>query len=150
MRDEPHACALLKGAAVEIWQCDAWGYYSGYPTARPGGTVPAASQEAGGNQAGTYLRGFRTTGSDGVAEFATIFPGWYASRAPTSTSECTPVAGRPAAPTRAASSTGPGSSSSTTATPTRCTRGPRTAGTRASAAGSPRTRCTAGAVRGTG
>ncbi|MDX3257919.1 intradiol ring-cleavage dioxygenase [Streptomyces sp. MI02-2A] len=78
VRDEPHACALLSGAAVEIWHCDAQGHYSG----SPGGTPPAASREAGGTRAGAYLRGFQQTGADGVAEFVTVFPGWYASRAP--------------------------------------------------------------------
>ncbi|MBW8703622.1 Catechol 1,2-dioxygenase 1 [Streptomyces sp. MBT84] len=78
VRDEPHACALLAGAAVEIWHCDAQGHYSG----SPGGTPPAASREAGGTRAGAYLRGFQQTGADGVAEFVTVFPGWYASRAP--------------------------------------------------------------------
>jgi protocatechuate 3,4-dioxygenase beta subunit len=81
VRDHPHACALLKDAAVEIWQCDAWGYYSGFPEVHPGGTVPAESHITGAAPA-TYLRGFRTTGADGVAEFATIFPGWYTARAP--------------------------------------------------------------------
>jgi protocatechuate 3,4-dioxygenase beta subunit len=81
VRDEPHACALLKDAAVEIWQCDAWGYYSGFPRVRPGGTAPAESHTTGAEPT-TYLRGFQTTGADGVAEFVTIFPGWYAERAP--------------------------------------------------------------------
>ncbi|MFF3910090.1 intradiol ring-cleavage dioxygenase [Streptomyces sp. NPDC001848] len=80
VRDEPHACAPLKDAAVEIWQCDAWGYYSGFAGVHPGGTVPAESHTSGVNP--TYLRGFQTTGADGVAEFVTIFPGWYTARAP--------------------------------------------------------------------
>jgi protocatechuate 3,4-dioxygenase beta subunit len=82
VRDEPHACALLKDAAVEVWHCDAWGYYSGYPTAQPGGTVPAAGSDNSGANPRTYLRGFQTTDAGGTAEFATVFPGWYARRAP--------------------------------------------------------------------
>lgn len=82
VRDEPHACAPLKGAAVEIWHCDAWGYYSGYPAAHPGGSVPPADRESGGADPNTYLRGFRTTDARGVAEFVTIFPGWHTPRAP--------------------------------------------------------------------
>ncbi|UXY19640.1 intradiol ring-cleavage dioxygenase [Streptomyces cynarae] len=81
VRDEPHACALLKDAAVEIWQCDAWGYHSGFPAVHPGGTAPAESH-ASGTAPTTYLRGFQTTGADGVVEFVTIFPGWYTGRAP--------------------------------------------------------------------
>ena len=29
----------------------------------------------------TFLRGIQLTNADGVAEFATIYPGWYAGRA---------------------------------------------------------------------
>ncbi|MEU6518360.1 protocatechuate dioxygenase [Streptomyces sp. NPDC046978] len=67
VRDEPHACALLAGAAVEIWHCDARGHYAGSP---------------GGTRGDAYPRGLQQTGADGVAEFVTVFPGWYASRAP--------------------------------------------------------------------
>jgi protocatechuate 3,4-dioxygenase beta subunit len=81
VRDQPHACALLEDAAVEIWQCDAWGYYSGFPGVHPGGGAPAESHTSGADPA-TYLRGFQTTGADGVAEFLTIFPGWCTGRAP--------------------------------------------------------------------
>ncbi|MER6359122.1 intradiol ring-cleavage dioxygenase [Streptomyces sp. NPDC001634] len=82
VRDQPHACALLKDAAVEIWQCDAWGYHSGYQGEHPGGTVPAAGKDTSGANPLTYLRGYQTTDADGVAEFRTVFPGWYTPRAP--------------------------------------------------------------------
>ncbi|MEV5983809.1 intradiol ring-cleavage dioxygenase [Streptomyces sp. NPDC052051] len=82
VRDQPHTCAPLKGAYVEIWQPDAWGYFSGYTALPPGGTVPPADPDTGGANSGTYLRGYQRTGADGVAEFRTIFPGWYRSRAP--------------------------------------------------------------------
>jgi len=81
VRDQPHACAALKDAAVEIWHCDAWGSYSGHPSAHPGRKVPAAGDNRGAKSA-TYLRGFQTTDADGVAEFTTIFPGWCTPRAP--------------------------------------------------------------------
>ena len=41
--DATDGCTPVKGAAVEIWHCDAWGYYSGYTTANPGGSAPAES-----------------------------------------------------------------------------------------------------------
>ena len=43
--DATDGCTPVKGAAVEIWHCDAWGYYSGYTTANPGGSAPAESEE---------------------------------------------------------------------------------------------------------
>ncbi|MFJ5528840.1 intradiol ring-cleavage dioxygenase [Streptomyces sp. NPDC093261] len=79
VRDHPHACAVLAGADVEIWHCDAWGYYSGYPDARPGGRAPAAGGAAGSR---TFLRGCQTTDAGGLAEFTTVFPGWSGTRAP--------------------------------------------------------------------
>ncbi|MEV7883676.1 protocatechuate dioxygenase, partial [Streptomyces sp. NPDC088357] len=33
--DATDGCTPVPGAAVEIWHCDAWGYYSGYTTANP-------------------------------------------------------------------------------------------------------------------
>jgi protocatechuate 3,4-dioxygenase beta subunit len=74
---DSNSCALLENAAVDIWHCDAQGFYSGVP-ARPGG---GASQEAGaGAEAGTFLRGIQLTDADGIAEFNTIYPGWYSGR----------------------------------------------------------------------
>ncbi|MFE9094059.1 intradiol ring-cleavage dioxygenase [Streptomyces sp. NPDC007264] len=82
VRDQPHACALLPDAAVEIWHCDAWGYYSGYTSLPPGGRAPFADSDTSGADPRTFLRGYQTTGADGVAEFTTVFPGWHGSRAP--------------------------------------------------------------------
>lgn len=56
-------CRLVPGARVDIWHCDADGTYSGV-----------------NGDAGTFLRGTQMAGSDGVAEFRTIFPGWYPGR----------------------------------------------------------------------
>lgn len=61
------ACAPLEGARVDIWHCDATGRYSGY-----------AREGTAGD---TFLRGSQRTGADGVARFATIYPGWYPGRA---------------------------------------------------------------------
>src|SRR5262249_24509473 len=36
-----NACAALANAAVDIWHCDAQGYYSGISGENPGGGVPA-------------------------------------------------------------------------------------------------------------
>src|SRR5688500_10762368 len=53
-------CSPLSDAVVDIWHCDATGNYS-----------------ADGE---TYLRGAQVTAKDGVAEFTTIYPGWYPGR----------------------------------------------------------------------
>jgi protocatechuate 3,4-dioxygenase beta subunit len=59
------ACEPIADAAVDVWHCDAGGVYSG---------VEGAEGE-------TFCRGVQMTDADGVAEFRTIFPGWYAGRA---------------------------------------------------------------------
>jgi len=72
---DSQACTPLTNAAVDIWHCDAQGFYSGVG-ARPGsgaGDAPAVDS-------GTFLRGIQLTGDDGVAEFTTIYPGWYPGR----------------------------------------------------------------------
>lgn len=109
-------CTPLRNAAVDIWHCDARGYYSGYtandPDADfgpprdgaggPGGPGgPRGRGGPGGPRGGgpdrgpppggegfspptdqmTFLRGLQFTDARGVAEFVTIYPGWYFSRA---------------------------------------------------------------------
>jgi protocatechuate 3,4-dioxygenase beta subunit len=61
-------CKPLKGAAVDIWQADATGHYSD------------ESQEGTSGQ--TWLRGVQLTDASGLATFTTIYPGFYAGRAP--------------------------------------------------------------------
>jgi protocatechuate 3,4-dioxygenase beta subunit len=62
--DVSRGCAPITGAAVYAWQTDKDGAYSGY-----------------GAQAGlTWMRGIQPTDSNGVAQFQTIFPGWYPGR----------------------------------------------------------------------
>lgn len=53
-------CRPLANAVVDLWQCDAEGSYS----------------EAGD----PFLRGAQVTNKDGIAEFTTIYPGWYQGR----------------------------------------------------------------------
>jgi len=56
-------CKPIKGAAVEIWHCDAGGTYSGVQ-----------------GDTGMFLRGVQRTDAKGVAAFKTIYPGWYPGR----------------------------------------------------------------------
>jgi protocatechuate 3,4-dioxygenase beta subunit len=58
------SCEPIRDAAVDIWHCDAEGVYSGVQ-----------------GDDGTFLRGIQMTDAGGEAVFATIFPGWYTSRA---------------------------------------------------------------------
>jgi protocatechuate 3,4-dioxygenase beta subunit len=60
------SCKPIKGAAVDIWHCDAGGTYSGF------------AQE--GTEGRTFLRGIQRTDKNGLATFATIYPGWYSGR----------------------------------------------------------------------
>ncbi len=64
------ACAPLAGAIVDLWQCDALGEYSDVADRRIGFD----------NRGERFLRGYQTTGADGVVRFATIYPGWYPGR----------------------------------------------------------------------
>jgi protocatechuate 3,4-dioxygenase beta subunit len=71
------ACSPLENAAVDIWHCDAQGYYSGVSGENPGGGGVTAGEE---NVDTTFLRGIQLTDADGFAEFETIYPGWYQGR----------------------------------------------------------------------
>jgi protocatechuate 3,4-dioxygenase beta subunit len=71
-------CAPLANAAVDIWHCDANGYYSGISGENPGD--PDSSPTGDENLNTTFLRGVQLTGEDGIAEFLTIYPGWYRGR----------------------------------------------------------------------
>ena len=71
-------CAPLANAAVDVWHCDAKGYYSGIAGNRPGPDAdPAVIAQAA---AQTFLRGVQFTDADGFATFDTIYPGWYQGR----------------------------------------------------------------------
>ena len=60
------------GAAVDVWQCDAMGVYSGFRD-RIGGLYDARGS--------AFLRGWELTDANGVVRFHTIYPGWYPGRA---------------------------------------------------------------------
>jgi protocatechuate 3,4-dioxygenase beta subunit len=63
------SCAPLADAMVDIWHCDALGIYSD--------VVDRGSSTRGQK----FLRGFQRTDASGVAQFLTIYPGWYQGRA---------------------------------------------------------------------
>ena len=53
-------CTPIPDAVVDIWHCDAEGSYSEEPE--------------------TYCRGAQVTNREGIAEFTTVYPGWYPGR----------------------------------------------------------------------
>jgi protocatechuate 3,4-dioxygenase beta subunit len=62
-------CTPLAGAQVDIWHCDSNGVYSD-------------AQDQSFNTVGRkFLRGYRVTDTNGLAQFITIYPGWYNGRA---------------------------------------------------------------------
>jgi protocatechuate 3,4-dioxygenase beta subunit len=95
------AATAVPNAVVEIWHCDAGGVYSGFQSAsqsarqngRPTGPPPAratSEKSAGSYSIGdaeaattddaTYLRGAQVADSQGIVQFTTVYPGWYAGR----------------------------------------------------------------------
>ena len=58
------SCTPLTGAYLDVWHCDAVGVYS---------DVSGSSRK--------FLRGYQITDASGVAQFTTIYPGWYSGRA---------------------------------------------------------------------
>lgn len=64
-------CRPWNGAVVDVWQCDAAGVYSGVRDF--GGRFDTRGQ--------SFLRGYQLTDANGVAQFMTIYPGWYPGRA---------------------------------------------------------------------
>ena len=58
------ACTPVRDALVDIWHADAGGVYSGF--------------EAG--EGDTFLRGVQVSDTDGIVQFATVYPGAYQGR----------------------------------------------------------------------
>lgn len=100
VRNSPD-CTPRANAVVDIWHCDAAGSYSGFESSStgangggpgggggmggppPGGGGPGGGGGSGGNtptDTKRYLRGSQLSGADGVAQFVTVYPGWYRGR----------------------------------------------------------------------
>jgi protocatechuate 3,4-dioxygenase beta subunit len=62
---DARTCKPIKGAAVDIWHCDALGVYSGFGS-------------GSGNR--TFMRGVQRTDKNGLARFRSVYPGWYRGR----------------------------------------------------------------------
>ncbi len=76
-------CDPLANHVIEAWHCDNRGVYSGDTSNSAdasefdGEFCTDGDQQA---QSSSYLRGQRTTDSQGRANFKSIFPGWYPGR----------------------------------------------------------------------
>ena len=57
-------CEPIPNAVVDLWHADAGGVYSGFD----------------GGEGERFLRGTQVTNKDGIAEFTTIYPGFYQGR----------------------------------------------------------------------
>jgi protocatechuate 3,4-dioxygenase beta subunit len=58
-------CRPIKNAAVDVWHADAGGVYSGFGA-------------GAGNR--TFMRGIQRTSAKGLAQFRSVYPGWYPGR----------------------------------------------------------------------
>ncbi|KAF8656667.1 hypothetical protein AX16_002470 [Volvariella volvacea WC 439] len=84
-------CKPLPNVLVDIWQANATGHYAGHPVPHP--HLVNEKPQVGGKRSGllsayprtiheeTFLRGAWPTDANGVAQFTTIFPGYYTGRA---------------------------------------------------------------------
>lgn len=63
------SCSAYQGAVVDVWHCDAQGVYS--DVSDPGFSTKGKK----------FLRGYQATDASGIADFITIYPGWYSGRA---------------------------------------------------------------------
>ncbi|KAL4813664.1 Intradiol ring-cleavage dioxygenase [Aspergillus spinulosporus] len=70
-----NTCEPLKNVYTDIWHCNATGVYSGVVANGNGNS----DDESNSNT--TFLRGIQSSGSDGVVQFESIFPGHYTGRA---------------------------------------------------------------------
>ena len=70
-RIDASSCKPLSGAVVDIWHCDGLGAYSDVRDINAGFDTRGKK----------FLRGYQVTNTNGIAEFLTVYPGWYEGRA---------------------------------------------------------------------
>jgi protocatechuate 3,4-dioxygenase beta subunit len=63
-------CTPLRGALIDVWQCDALGMYSGVQD----------FNRLFDTRGKKFLRGYQMVDASGRAQFITIYPGWYPGR----------------------------------------------------------------------
>lgn len=80
---DTNTCEPLPDAYLTIWHCNAYGTYSGFTGIDPDTAslyANASTRDDGTTDEETFLRGVMATGEDGIAEFLTVFPGYYITR----------------------------------------------------------------------
>ncbi|ORY68292.1 Intradiol ring-cleavage dioxygenase [Pseudomassariella vexata] len=68
-------CDPVPNVYLEMWHCNSTGVYSGVVASGNGDSSDTSNID------NTFLRGIQATDADGVAQFETLFPGHYTSRA---------------------------------------------------------------------
>ncbi len=76
---QDQSCNPITDATIDIWACDARGHYAGY-TASPD-EVATTGDHVTPQTDDRFCRGVYGVDADGIAEFDTIYPGYYAGRA---------------------------------------------------------------------
>lgn len=72
-------CQPIAGAVIDVWHCDASGLYSGHDLAVDEATPETRHTPPTNGQ--RQCRGALRTDADGIAEFRSIYPGYYVERA---------------------------------------------------------------------
>ncbi|MEZ5738654.1 MAG: hypothetical protein R3E68_03770 [Burkholderiaceae bacterium] len=72
-------CRPIANAVIDIWHCDAGGLYSGHDLAVDEAIQATKHTSPSNNE--RFCRGALRTDADGVAEFRSIYPGYYIERA---------------------------------------------------------------------
>lgn len=73
-------CQPASDFIVDIWHCDANGFYSGVDNIVFDPTTLRATDQALDMKGQSFLRGHQITDVNGKAVFTTIYPGWYMPR----------------------------------------------------------------------
>ncbi len=72
-------CQPIADAVIDIWHCDAKGLYSGHNMALD--EAIQSTNHTPPNNGDRHCRGALRTDADGIAEFRSIYPGYYVERA---------------------------------------------------------------------
>jgi protocatechuate 3,4-dioxygenase beta subunit len=75
------SCTPIKNAVVDLWHADPSGVYSGFEASSTAGSGGPPGGGSGPTDSDRFLRGTQMSDAAGLAQFKTIYPGWYQGRA---------------------------------------------------------------------